>query len=1627
MIDVQGFIYWDAGTLNANWHQFSGWELHPLTAWKFSSSSPPVPFSVSASPANPQVGEPVWFNAAASNGTTATSFIWDFGDSVTASGSSVSHMFLEGQSFTVYVTMTDNLGKAFTTFIIVNVGSWNSGVNCVPALTTLEGVLGNVSIQRVPSDPASLGADYSGAGFKLEGSLPYGSNPTTWPFFKRDIQIPCKVNGTPTFVEFHNVTVVNKSREDCSTMYSADNGGGPYPHGWQSCDATFTLATPGYGDDSCPSCYMHRLYAGIDRDWNASGIAPPIPIEGQRIDIQGYIYWNNANVNATFHSFSGWELHPVTAWQLTHLPILAEISYTPSNPTSAQTITFNGTGSGGTGPYTFNWDFGNGIVATGSTATHSYAPGTYRVNLSAKDSHGAVGTASRNVTVIFPPDFAVSAAPSSITFPAGTSTSTIINVSSIHSFSDTVSLIATTSSGLTGSFSPNTVTIVPGGMASSTLTFTSTVPGTYTVSVIGTSGLLSHSANVTVGVVDVGPTVAFSESSSTTFRDQTIVMTISSSDIDGSTTSIQVNWGDGAIHNLPGNAVTDSHAYVSSGTFTVSVTAMDNAGLFSTASATNMISDAPPVVSFTRSPGTAPTGTMIGFDGSSSADPDGSIVDYAWSFGDGATGTGVNPSHSYGLAGDYTITLVVTDNATQTASTSETIHITDRPPLVSLTPSTTNSPTGTLISLAISTSDPDGTVSTITVSWGDGTTHALTGNATGDSHSYAFAGTYTVAVNATDNARLSATASTTEMVTDRPPSINFNQSPTTVPTGTIVSLTISAADPDGSLTGLEVNWGDGTNHSLPANASSDSHAYSLAGSYTITVTVTDDAGLTNSSQAIEVVADRAPVVTFTASPTTSPTGSTVRVTISAQDPDGNISRIRVAWGDGTVDSLPSDAVSDSHVYAAAGTLTVYVNATDDAGLTTTSSSAILTITDRLPVVNFTESSTRVPTGTEITMTINATDADGVVTGITVDWRDGTIDALLGNATFDSHIYSLAGSYTVTVSATDDAGLTGSSQSINSISDRPPSVNITETAITAPTGTPITLTISASDPDGTISQIQVDWGDGTLDALPENGTSAIHSYALAGPYAITVTATDDAGFTSSSQATIAITDRSPPLSFTQSPTTAPTGTPITLTISASDPDGTVSQIQVSWGNGTIDVLPGNAIVDIHSYSIAGSYTVTVTATDDASMTSVSQDSVTITDRPPTVVFTTSANTVPTGAVITLAINAADPDGTVSAIIVSWGDGTIDNVQGNATGDSHSYSTPGDYTAYANATDDASLTTQSSDIVLTITDRLPFAVLKISTTASQTLSNIGFNATGSFDPDGTIVGYAWNFGDGTSGAAFAVIHSYTEDGNYTVVLAVTDNSGSVGMVSIIVRIQDRAPTASFTFTPTSPLAGQVLGFDGSSSYDSDGTVIGFVWNFGDGVTSNGINASHAYATNGTYTVSLTVMDDDGVAGSSDTSIIVGYDGAPTWGPGSSIRAVRVGAHDVLLVWNGASDQVQVSSFTLFLNGTFLTNVPGSASGYTVAGLNPLSHYVFQVQAGNPSGNYSVDGPATTVFTRLSGDVNLDCQVDIVDLAMVGSTFGSNLGQPKYNPKADLNGDGTIDIVDLATVGASFGRAC
>ena len=174
------------------------------------------------------------------------------------------------------------------------------------------------------------------------------------------------------------------------------------------------------------------------------------------------------------------------------------------------------------------------------------------------------------------------------------------------------------------------------------------------------------------------------------------------------------------------------------------------------ATKTIQLQDRVPTASFTFTTGTILTSVSASFDGTSSFDPDGTIVGYAWDFGDGSTGSGATPTHGYSISGIYSVKLNVTDNSGSTAVSTQTVTITDRPPAVSLTLSTTTATPGQAVILTISATDPDGTIASTTVNWGDGTTDTISGPPTTDSHTYSLASgtsskTYTIAVTARDN------------------------------------------------------------------------------------------------------------------------------------------------------------------------------------------------------------------------------------------------------------------------------------------------------------------------------------------------------------------------------------------------------------------------------------------------------------------------------------------------------------------------------------------------------------------------------------------------------------------------------------------------------------------------------------------------------------------------------------------------------------------------------------------------------------------------------------------------------------------------------------------------------------
>jgi len=154
-------------------------------------------------------------------------------------------------------------------------------------------------------------------------------------------------------------------------------------------------------------------------------------------------------------------------------------------------------------------------------------------------------------------------------------------------------------------------------------------------------------------------------------------------------------------------------------------------------------------------------------------------------------------------------------------------------------------------------------------------------------------------------------------------------------------------------------------------------------------------------------------------------------------------------------------------------------------------------------------------------------------------------------------------------------------------------------------------------------------------------------------------------------------------------------------------------------------------------------------------------------------------------------------------------------------------------------------------------------------------ITFDATSSYDPDGSIVSYSWDFGDGAAATGSRVTKRYSAAGTYTVTLTVTDNRGATNSASqtITVTSPNQPPVASFTFSPANPNPGDTVTFDASASSDPDGSIVSYSWNFGDGNTGSGVTASHVYSAAGTYTVTLTVTDNQGAAATAQKTIQVG----------------------------------------------------------------------------------------------------------------------------------------------------------
>jgi len=186
------------------------------------------------------------------------------------------------------------------------------------------------------------------------------------------------------------------------------------------------------------------------------------------------------------------------------------------------------------------------------------------------------------------------------------------------------------------------------------------------------------------------------------------------------------------------------------------------------------------------------------------------------------------------------------------------------------------------------------------------------------------------------------------------------------------------------------------------------------------------------------------------------------------------------------------------------------------------------------------------------------------------------------------------------------------------------------------------------------------------------------------------------------------------------------------------------------------------------------------------------------------------------------------------------------------------------------------------IVRISNLPPVALFRVQGDGGFAPLTVHFDASASYDQDGSIETYQWIFGDGTTGSGKSLSHYYQRGGDYIVTLLVTDNNGTTSEFSYAtVEVKNPPPVAHFTVSSPIVNIGNTVYVDAVSSYDPaalkgtipvpdpdedepKGKIVSYEWSFGDNtpiVNMSAETASHVYSNAGIYTITLVVIDDYG----------------------------------------------------------------------------------------------------------------------------------------------------------------------
>lgn len=1036
-----------------------------------------------------------------------------------------------------------------------------------------------------------------------------------------------------------------------------------------------------------------------------------------------------------------------------------------------------------TGPpsLSYNWSFGDGTISDEKNPVHIYSnPGSYSVSLVTTSSQGCQDTIEK-INLI-----TIGTITSQFNIP-----DTICQNNSVNFVNTTVPAPASSSWDFGDGTTSDEVNPVK----------KFTTAGTFIVKLVNHFSGCPDSVSRMVVVKEV-PAVDFNSDNTKSCK---IPFTVQFTNQTPGDNSYSWNFGDGNTST----EINPVHTYTDTGSYDVTLVVFSENGCTDTITKPGYIQIRRPAITLNDLPqqgcipfAISPTATI------ESTEP---VTNYLWDFGDGTTSDLPKPAHTYTVAGVYTVSLIITTTTgcSDTVSMPEAVRVGEKPKA---------SFSVDLIDVCAFqdihfTDNSAGDIDQWLWQFGDGGS-SISQN---PSHSYMDTGYFSVTLIVRSNS-CADTLKLNNVVHIRPPIAEF-----AINRDCNNKFRIDFQDLSVGATGWSWDFGDGASSDQP----SPIHTYSTAGTYTVTLTVTNGVCDHVVQKSVQIIQEKASFIADNA-------GVCAGTTISFNQQNINVASI-AGWqwdfGDGFTSITQGAAF---HKYDSAGTYTVSLIITDVLGCTDTS---------RLNVTLFGPSAEFSPSVSSVCFDQNApvlfsdsSRSDGTHSIVKWIWNygDGTIDSTT-SAPF-THLYTVAGTYNVSLTVADNNGCRDSILKKATVVIADPVADFYSPDTASCIDRPISF-INTS----TGSNLQYFWNFG--DSLHSVDKDPIHSYANTGNYVVGLVITDQYGCKDSIAKSTYISIVVPKASFivSDSFSTCPP-----MLVKFTNTSVNYKDIRWDFGDGNNSILEEPS----HYYTLPGVYFAKLIVTGPGGcMDSVNKK---IDVRGPKGGFTYE----PLQGCVPLTVKFIAT--TLDRISFTWdfSDGTtIASPDSNV---SHIYTSPGEYVPKMILRD---VTGCTVPIVGADTIRVANVTAKFGIAHSLLCDSGYVNFFDSTISNDLITNWQWNFGDGNFSNEQFPVYQYKSPGVYDVRLTVTTEMGCKDSLSLADTIKVYKSPVVDIVGDTAACALSQLDFSGQV-ISNETNSLNWLWDLGNGQNFQDQDPPpETYDDAGSYVITSAVTDGHG----------------------------------------------------------------------------------------------------------------------------------------------------------------------